>query len=196
MKNFIFILAALFLSFALQAGTGTPNDLILLATGPKELVLKIDEPLSMTTRLQILDEAGNVLFTDQLAANFKVAKHFKFEQLTEGDYQLVLTDELFESAYAFSMISGRITVNKNNVQVSALPVVNVQNNMAYLNFINSEKLKVTVKIIDQHGNTVYIDKIPGRDVVMRTYNLTELEESDYQMVVTAGPKSITKYLAL
>lgn len=196
MKFITSIFALLLITFSVQAATGTPTDLILIATGPKEMVLKMEAPLRTATKLEIIDANDSVLYTDNMKANTVVGKQFKLEQFTEGYYKLVLTDELFETVYAFQVTSTGIYVDKNDAVQTALPVVTINESTAYLNFMNKEKVAVQVTIIDSAGATVYTDDIPAKGVVMRTYNLSKLKESDYRMVVTAGRNSITKYLAL
>lgn len=196
MKFIIFIFTLLALPFSVQAATGTPTDLILVATGPNEMVLKMESPLRSNLTLQIVDEYGKVLYSDALMANEVVAKQFKLDQLTNGQYDLVMTDELFETTYSFEVATHRITINTTDVLHVPLPVVTIQENLVRLNFMNEKKVTVKVSIFDQEGRTVYTDRIAGQQLVSRSYNLSELKESDYRMVVTAGKQSVTKYFAL
>ena len=196
MKFITAIFTTLLLSFSLQAAIGTPADLTLIATGPKEMVLKMEAPLRTATHLEIIDADGAVLYSDRMKANTTVAKQFMLEQFKEGQYELVLTDELFETTYTFQVTATGIQINTSDVTQVSMPVVTVKGSIANLNFMNKDKVAVKVDIIDRSGETVYTENIPAKGVVMRTYNLSELKENDYRMVVTAGQKSITKYLAL
>lgn len=196
MKFLTVIFALLLVSFSAQAATGTPTGLVLIATGPKEMVLKMDAPLRVATKLEITDSRGVVIYSDNLPAKATLARQFKLEQFATGNYELVITDELFETIYSFKVTANGIKIDTSDVRQTAFPVLSIQENTATLNYLNNEKLAVQVKIIDEAGSTIYTDEIRTRGVVMRTYDLSNLKESDYHMVVTAGRKSITKYLAL
>ncbi|MEM9836920.1 MAG: hypothetical protein AAF828_10480 [Bacteroidota bacterium] len=196
MKLITSFFAFLLLSTSIMAKGIEPIKLVLSTAGPSELVLKVDEPLQSETKLTIEDINGYVLYQDLLLKDEVVAKQFKLDELPNGKYRIVLSDDIFDVSYPFVVTKRGITVDMNAKVRTYKPILTVKGRAAQLNYMNPHKKPVVVKIIDQSGEIVFTDRLVGQDVITKTYDLSRLKRRNYRMVVTSGQKSVTKNLAL
>lgn len=104
---------------------------------------------------------------------------------------LVTACILFSSVLAFA------NDNEDKVVASKFKVTtNQSTKMANLTFIPSSSEKVTVKILDANGNVIFRESILNKDAFVRPYNLSQLEGTEYSIVVIEGKNVYTERISI
>lgn len=74
-------------------------------------------------------------------------------------------------------------VEKNIMSVEMDPVFKKKGNKLFVNLLNLDQEKVTIKVIDSEGRVVFIETLKGDLVIEKAFNFESAFEDDYTVVV-------------
>ena len=74
-------------------------------------------------------------------------------------------------------------VEKELITMEADPVFKRKGNKLFLNLLNLDQDKVTIKIIDNEGRVVFIETLKGDLVIEKAFNFENAFENEYTVLV-------------
>lgn len=74
------------------------------------------------------------------------------------------------------------------------PFIRKEGNRLYLNYLNLQEEKVTVKVYDSSNRLLYIEKLGEDLVVEKAFNFEKAYEGTYSLVVSYGNKTVKESL--
>ena len=74
------------------------------------------------------------------------------------------------------------------------PFIRKEGNKLFLNYLNLEAKKVTIKVYDSSNRLLYIEKMDEDLVVEKAFNFEKAYEGTYSLVVSYGNKTIKESL--
>ncbi len=74
-------------------------------------------------------------------------------------------------------------VEKEIISIKADPVFKKKGNKLFLNLLNLDQEKVTIKILDNEGRVVFIETLKGELVIEKAFNFENAFENEYTVLV-------------
>lgn len=87
-------------------------------------------------------------------------------------------------------------VEKNLITVELDPVFKKKGQKLFINLLNLDKQKVTIKVIDSNGRVVFKEVIKGDVVVEKAFNFERAYEDDYTVVVIDNDETFKEKVAV
>ncbi|MBK6266197.1 FimB/Mfa2 family fimbrial subunit [Marivirga sp. S37H4] len=104
---------------------------------------------------------------------------------------------LVAACILFSSVSAIANDNEDKTVVAKFKVTtNKIGKMANLTFIPTTSEKVTVKILDEKGNVIFQEQILNKEGFSRPYNLSQLEGTEYTIVVKEGKTTYEEKISI
>ena len=92
-------------------------------------------------------------------------------------------------AFMFATVAGvangpkKSEVVKELIKVEADPVFKKKGNTLFLNLLNLDQEKVTIKIMDNEGRVVFMETLKGDLVIEKAFNFENAYENEYTVFV-------------
>jgi len=80
-------------------------------------------------------------------------------------------------------------VEKNIMSVEMDPVFKKKGSRLFINLLNLDQEKVTIKIIDSEGRVVFIETLKGDLIIEKAFNFGRAFEDNYTVVVVDNNKT-------
>ena len=77
-------------------------------------------------------------------------------------------------------------VEKNIITLDAEPTFKRKGNKLFMNLLNLDKEKITIKVYDSEGRIVFKEVIEGDMVITKAFNFEKAFEDKYTVVVSDG----------
>jgi len=74
-------------------------------------------------------------------------------------------------------------VEKELITIEADPVFKKKGNTLFVNLLNLDQQKVTIKVIDSEGRIVFIETLEGDLVIEKAFNFENAFRNDYTVMV-------------
>ncbi|WP_350287640.1 hypothetical protein [uncultured Croceitalea sp.] len=87
-------------------------------------------------------------------------------------------------------------VEKNLINVELDPVFKKKGQKLFINLLNLDQDKVTIKVYDSEGRVVFKEVIEGELVVEKAFNFEKAFEDDYTVVVVDNDKTFEEKVAV
>lgn len=139
--------------------------------------------------LSIESVEGEIVYFKQSAKPLSSYKKiFDFEDLKNGSYVMSLNVNGTRLSKEFDVTSNEITIGKSKLRFD--PYFNYTDNVLKLSYLNHDNENMKLAIYDKYG-VLYESKL-GKDFSISTgYDLTKLEEGNYQVILSSLNKEFT-----
>ena len=87
-------------------------------------------------------------------------------------------------------------VEKNLITVELDPVFKKKGQKLFMNLLNLDQEKVTIKVIDSEGRVIFKEVIEGDVVVEKAFNFEKAYEDNYTIVVIDNDKTFKEKVAV
>ncbi|MDT0540829.1 MULTISPECIES: hypothetical protein [Croceitalea] len=89
-----------------------------------------------------------------------------------------------------------LEVEKNLISVELDPVFKKKGQKLFVNLLNLDQEKVTIKVIDSEGRIVFKEVIEGDVVVEKAFNFEQAYEDNYTVVIIDNDKTFKEKVAV
>ncbi|WP_405383387.1 T9SS type A sorting domain-containing protein [Maribacter sp. LLG6340-A2] len=189
MKNILKITTVVAFMFATVAGMAREPKLNLLTAGKAKSVVLTMEASSVGVQIKLMDSDLNVIYSEKVSEGI-FSKKLNFKDLADGVYYLSADDNLKNYSYT-------IVLDKNNVKIvdadeDIKPFFRKTNNMILMNYLNLDKSKMSIKIYDTEGRTVFAQEVTDELIVEKAFNFTDAFPGVYVVIVKSDGKTYTE----
>lgn len=87
-------------------------------------------------------------------------------------------------------------VEKNLIKVELDPVFKKKGQKLFMNLLNLDQEKVTIKVIDSEGRVIFKEVIEGDVVVEKAFNFESAYEDNYTIVVIDNDKTFKEKVSI
>lgn len=184
MKFSLILLLSIFSTFA--HASVDPVDLLVLTTPASHTVtVRTTAGVNSPTKVQIVDNLGRVLHTANLDSGAYLNSRFQLEALPNGEYDVVLSDEMGRTVQPITVDRSGITVDPALAVRTYYPRVDLKEDVLTINYLNTNGKPVAIRLADRSGNELVSDRVDNAPTVQRAYNLENLPAGDYYVTVNA-----------
>lgn len=132
--------------------------------------------------LTIKDEYGTTIFSQKIKNAGNYSKVFDFSKLENGKFTLELNKDFEIVEKPFIIESESVTFLTAVEKTIFKPVIRNKENLILISKIAFDKEPVKV-ILYYNDEAIYSETLEGKDVLERTYRLSENNKGDYKIVV-------------
>ena len=87
-------------------------------------------------------------------------------------------------------------MEKKVVKVELDPVFKKKDGKLFLNLLNLDQEKVTIKVLDSEGRVVFIESFDGELIIEKAFNFEKAFENEYTVIVNDNGKTYTETVAV
>lgn len=161
--------------------------------GISKLSLVMDG-MSMATEatISLEDERGYVLLSEKVKKTSSFGKIFNLQNLPEGKYTLNINTQTRKTIQPIQLIEGNIIIDESKRKVVFHPVIRQNGNHLDISWLANRISSVKVTIQHNSGATVFEDKIQNVIKAEKRYNIAQLGEGAYTVIVKTPYDNYTK----
>ncbi|MDC6351884.1 hypothetical protein PP178_09990 [Zeaxanthinibacter sp. PT1] len=178
LKRICYIFTAIVLSIPslVMANSG-----IILAPVGKKMHFQIEE-ITGETKIDFINNAGKVLYSERLVDVKHYAKKFDMTHLVEGAYYVRVEDVSKLKTYSLLLENDKLSIITVDEKVK--PFFWKKGKKLYVNLLNLESAEVEIKVIDSNNRILFVERIDSSQVVEKAINFEKAYDDLYTVIVT------------
>jgi len=151
--------------------------------------MQISVPSDMETYVSVIDQEGDMIYTDMVARDDNAGKMYDFSEMENGIYtfKTVTQHKVVETTFEVEM-------NEMNIlreDISYRPVFWIQDDMLSISFMNLEQSEVYLILEDElpvkdELTVIYEEKAESDMSYERIFNIKNLSKGEYTLTLTTG----------
>ncbi|WP_258105701.1 hypothetical protein [Marinoscillum sp. MHG1-6] len=182
----------LFVAFFVHAQTGfTGDDYYYVDVTNDGLIKLTANHVRGNARVSILDQYGQVEYTDECRTSEKLDKKYDLSNIPQGNYQLKYQDDYVIRTVPFT-VGDNLSVSNEKEETLILPVILQKGNSLIVRMISNDIRKMRIYIYDAHGNLLETNKITGKGSFGEQFDLTKVPSEFYKVAVWTDGEVVTK----
>ena len=186
MKKAILALAVVALVSTTAISKTNPSEassskLTLSSVEDAKLYLNMSTEEKGTVKLKITDEVGNLLVAQNVAFKKSFSLPIDMSSLEEGNYTIKVeaNDEMLEQNVFISQLH----------QEDVAAFLKEKESRKFELKVFHENTPVTIKIVDESGNTYYSNRVKNQSNFTQVFDLSEIDASTPLEIIVSGKKS-------
>ncbi|WP_339664352.1 hypothetical protein [Maribacter arcticus] len=189
MKNLVKFTTVVAFMFATVAGMAREPKLNLLSVGKAKSVVLTMDASSKGVQVILKDADLNVIYSEKMSEG-QFSKKLNLKDLNDGAYYLS-ADDNFKS-YSYTIVLSNNTMNVVETAEDIKPFFRKTSNMIYLNYLNLDKAKLSIKIFDAESRTVFTQEVTDEMIVEKAFNFADAFPGTYTVTVKSEGKTYTE----
>jgi len=189
MKNLVKFTTVVAFMFATAAGMAREPKLNLLSAGKAKSVVLTMDASSKGVQVMLKDAELNLIYSETMSEG-RFSKKLNLKDLTDGIYYLSADDNV--KNYSYTIVLKNNTVNMVDAAEDIKPFFRKTNNMIYMNYLNLDKSKLSIKIFDAESRTVFTQEVTEEMIVEKAFNFTDAFPGTYTVTVKSEGKTYTE----
>jgi hypothetical protein len=189
MKNLVKFTTVVAFMFATVAGMAREPKLNLLSEGKAKSVVLTMDASSKGVQVKLMDSDLNVIYAERMSEG-QFRKKLNLKDLTDGVYFLSADDNL--KSYSYTIVLKNNELNILETAEDVKPFFKKTNNMIFLNYLNLDKSKLSIKIFDAEGRTVFTQVVTDEMIVEKAFNFTDAYPGTYTVSVKSANKTYSE----
>jgi hypothetical protein len=182
MKNLILVTAFILASFLQMIASDAPKSATLdVVSNEKSIVLNSSSVTEETKTFTITDQSGAILFTDIIEKNKKRVK-YDLKRLPNGDYSIKIAGNNSIEFYQATISDNDVSLT--NAKTYFRPAIQQSENNIVVSSINLNDEDLQVSIYDSSHELIYKSNEQRTGNFQKTYNLKQLAEGEYNVIVS------------
>ena len=189
MKNIVKFTTVIAFMFATVAGMAREPKVNLLTAGKAQSVVLTMEASAKGVQIKLMDAKFNVLYSEKMSQGL-FSKKLNLKDLEDGKYYLSADDNLKKYSYTIVLENKNIKIVEADEDVK--PFFRRTENMVFMNYLNLDKAKLSIKIYDAESRTVFTQEVSEEMIVEKAFNFTDAFPGTYTVVVKSAGKTYTE----
>tara|TARA_R110000782_G_scaffold37605_6_gene88879 strand:- start:238 stop:822 length:585 start_codon:yes stop_codon:yes gene_type:complete len=189
MKNLVKFTTVVAFMFATVAGMAREPKLNLLSTGKAKSVVLTMDASSKGVQVKLMDADLNVIYSENMSEG-QFSKKLNLKDLNDGIYYLS-ADDNFKN-YSYTIVLKNNSVNIVDRAEDIKPFFRKTGNMIFLNYLNLDKAKLSIKIFDAESRTVFTQEVTDEMIIEKAFNFEDAFPGTYTVIVKSEGKTYTE----
>ena len=189
MKNLVKFTTVVAFMFATVAGMAREPKLNLLSAGKaKSVVLTMDASVN-GVQVKLMDSDLNVIYSEKMSEG-QFSKKLNLKDLTDGVYFLSADNNMTEYSYTIVLDNNDVRIVESDEDIK--PFFRKTDNMIFMNYLNLDKSKLSIKVYDTESRTVFTQEVADEMIVEKAFNFTDAFPGTYTVTVKSAGKTYTE----
>jgi hypothetical protein len=189
MKNLVKFTTVVAFMLSTVACMAREPKLNLLSEGKAKSVVLTMDASSYGVQVMLKDADLNVIYFERMSEG-QFSKKLNLKDLTDGIYYLSADDTFI--GYSYTIVLRNNTVNIIETAEDVKPFFRKTSNMIYLNYLNLDRSKFSIKIYDAESRTVYTQEVTNEMIVEKAFNFVDAFPGTYTITIKSEGKTYTE----
>ena len=189
MKNIIKFTPVIALMFASVVSMASEPKLNLAAANNGKSVVLTMEASAQGTQISLMDTDLNIIYSERMSEGL-FSKKLNLKDLTDGIYYLSMEDNVKNYSYTIALEKNTLKITEADENVK--PFFRKTKNMIFMNYLNLDRSKLSIKIYDEESRTVYSQEVSEEMIVEKAFNFTDAYAGTYTVMVKSEGKTYTE----
>ncbi|APA63391.1 hypothetical protein [Maribacter sp. 1_2014MBL_MicDiv] len=189
MKNLVKFTTVVAFMFATVAGMAREPKLNLLSAGKAKSVVLTMDASSNGVQVKLMDSDLNVIYSEKMAQGH-FSKKLNLKDLTDGVYFLSADDNMTKYSYTIVLDNNDVKIVESDEDIK--PFFRKTDNMIFMNYLNLDKSKLSIKIYDTESRTVFTQEVADEMIVEKAFNFADAFPGTYTVTVKSAGKTYTE----
>lgn len=189
MKNLVKFTTVVAFMFATVAGMAREPKLNLLSAGKAKSVVLTMDASSNGVQVKLMDSDLNVIYSEKMTQGH-FSKKLNLKDLTDGVYFLSADDNMTKYSYTIVLDNDDVKIVESDEDIK--PFFRKTDNMIFMNYLNLDKSKLSIKIYDTESRTVFTQEVADEMIVEKAFNFTDAFPGTYTVAVKSAGKTYTE----
>lgn len=189
MKNLVKFTTVVAFMFATVAGMAREPKLNLLSAGKAKSVVLTMDASSNGVQVKLMDSDLNVIYSEKMTQGH-FSKKLNLKDLTDGVYFLSADDNMTKYSYTIVLDNNDVKIVESDEDIK--PFFRKTDNMIFMNYLNLDKSKLSIKIYDTESRTVFTQEVADEMIVEKAFNFADAFPGTYTVTVKSGGKTYTE----
>jgi hypothetical protein len=189
MKNIIKFTPVIALMFASIVSMASEPKLNLAAANNAKSVVLTMEASAQGTQISLMDTDLNIIYSERMSEGL-FSKKLNLKDLTDGIYYLSMEDNV--KNYSYTIVLEKNTLKITEADENVKPFFRKTKNMIFMNYLNLDRSKLSIKIYDEESRTVYSQEVSEEMIVEKAFNFTDAYAGTYTVMVKSEGKTYTE----
>jgi len=189
MKNLVKFTTVVAFMFATVAGMAREPKLNLLSAGKAKSVVLTMDASSYGVQVKLMDSELNVIYSEKIPEGL-FSKKLNFKDLTDGVYFLSADDNMTKYSYTIVLDKNGMRIVESDEDIK--PFFRKTDNMIFMNYLNLDKSKLSIKIYDTESRTVFTQEVADEMIVEKAFNFADAFPGTYTVTVKSAGKTYTE----
>ncbi|MFD0796349.1 hypothetical protein ACFQZJ_02670 [Maribacter chungangensis] len=186
MKKLVKSTATLAILLATAIGMANdPNMSLTSGINSKSLVFEMDAQ-SLESKIKMTDNNARIIYSENIL-NKNYTKKFNLEKLEVGTYYFSIENDLSAVVYTLDVNRKEVKIEKKKENTTK-PVFRQTGDRISINLFNDDRQKVTIEIVDNHDNIIFIESTKGELIIGKAFNFEKAKKGHYSITVKDGKK--------
>ena len=190
-KYFLFLIMSLVSMVNLAA-----KPIIALEGGNEKLFTVSMDGFKDEVNLAIFNENREEIFNSKYSTSLSKSKTFNVNALPNGQYILVLSDELKEKVTPFEVFYNEVNFQTHLSSITYTPGIQQIGERVHINTLLEDSAELVVSVLDENDQEVYSEKFQAKDSFGKILNFQELPNGFYIVRLSIEGKWFTKTIVL
>lgn len=187
-KRFILILLVTLLSSSLIASE-TTSTFSLTAISNTTILLQLPGSIDSTLTISLYDVKGSTIHQEELKGG-TIERKYDLKKLTSGEYIFEISFNQTKKWKHIQIEAGILQIIEEDFQMIIEPSIKLNDGYLDLNLLCFSDSKVNLSIWDKDGHLLWEEYIDANGSIGKRYNLTNLQEGEYQLDISITDPSI------
>ena len=189
MKNLVKFTTVVAFMFATVAGMAREPKLNLLSAGKAKSVVLTMDASSNGVQVMLMDSDLNVIYSEKMTQGH-FSKKLNLKDLTDGVYFLSADDNMTKYSYTIVLDNNDVKIVESDEDIK--PFFRKTDNMIFMNYLNLDKSKLSIKIYDTESRTVFTQEVADEMIVEKAFNFADAFPGTYTVIVKSAGKTYTE----
>jgi len=189
MKNIVKITTVVAFMFATVAGMAREPKLNLISAGKAKSVVLTMDASAKGVQVRLMDSDLNVIYSESISEG-QFSKKLNLKELKDGIYYLSADDKMKEYSYTIVLEDNDVKIVETAEDVK--PFFRKTSNMIFMNYLNLDKSKLSIKIHDTESRTVFTQEVTDEMIVEKAFNFADAFPGTYTVTVKSAGKTYTE----
>ncbi len=133
--------------------------------------------------LSVIDNDGNVIYSETLSVNGNFEKMYNFDALMNGKYTLELEKDFEIQVRPFQIKDNAILFDNSEEYTYFKPYISTDKNLLKISQLNLNSQPITIKIFYE-DELIYIENIKNQNMIKRAFRLSSKLYGDYRAEIS------------
>jgi hypothetical protein len=164
---------------------------VKIASNAQNVIVNLGDVQNEEIKISIIDEDQKTLMSETVKNVNGFVKRYNVSRLEDGSYKMIITKKTVRTVQPFTIEKGVVKMSNMDKKEKFLPTLSFNNGKLDVNVLLGNYSNIVVKLFDNEGREVMLDKHYAEFKLNQRYDLSKLPAGTYMAEVMAGDETFS-----
>jgi hypothetical protein len=164
---------------------------VKIVSNAQNVIVNLGDVQNEEIKISIIDEDQKTLMSETVKNVNGFVKRYNVSRLEDGSYKMIITKKTVRTVQPFTIEKGVVKMSNMDKKEKFLPTLSFNNGKLDVNVLLGNYSNIVVKLFDNEGREVMLDKHYAEFKLNQRYDLSKLPAGTYMAEVMAGDETFS-----